>query len=184
MCQLIFLRPLPLVEGKGGTSGWSLDLTLKDKQTHVSHAKSIAGTIRVDTPLLLPTRGHLKSIKRLMVGDVCVGRGLRQRRWLATKMWEADPDNDNFLAAAGATLKICTYGRIVAIQRFSGLLWSEQTLMVASFRPFLSAWRSWYAVGFSATVCRGMPLLAEVLLRRCHPPSCSKLLPCWPRNFH
>ena len=56
-------------------------------------------------------RGHLDSIKRLMVGDIYVVRGSRQRH-LTRGRW------CNYF-------KVCTYGRTMAIQRFSDLLWAD-----------------------------------------------------------
>ena len=41
--------------------------------------RSVAGTTFQDTPWILPTRGYLEDVKALMVGDIYIGRGCRQR---------------------------------------------------------------------------------------------------------
>ena len=41
--------------------------------------RSILGEARCDTPMVVPGRGYLDVIRRMMIGDYYVGRGCRQR---------------------------------------------------------------------------------------------------------
>ena len=41
--------------------------------------RSVAGTTFLGTPWILPIRGYLEDVKRLMVSDVYVGKVCRQR---------------------------------------------------------------------------------------------------------
>ena len=43
------------------------------------HLRSLTGTCFADTPMVVPVRGYLDGIRRLMVGDLYIGRGSKQR---------------------------------------------------------------------------------------------------------
>ena len=45
----------------------------------------MAGTSFLDAPWIRPVRGYLEDVKRLMTGDVYIGRGCRQRGLGASK---------------------------------------------------------------------------------------------------
>ena len=71
-------------------------------------ARSHSGTSSSITPLIVPIRGHLDSIKRLMAGDVYIGRGSRQRG-LEKSRW-------------GNPFKLATHGRTrpIVVLRVAG----------------------------------------------------------------
>ena len=50
------------------------------------YAQVVGGLVRSATPIVLPVRGHLDSIKQLMLGDLYIGRGPRQRG-LKKSLW-------------------------------------------------------------------------------------------------
>ena len=70
---------------------WGLDL-------------SVLGESFGHTPLVVPVRGHLDSIKRLLRGDVYIGRGSRQRSLPKSRYCN--------------TFKVSQVGRSIAISSF------------------------------------------------------------------
>ena len=50
----------------------------KGNGTHVLRRSALGGTY-ADTPLVVPTRGCLDAVRRLLRGDLYIGRGCRQR---------------------------------------------------------------------------------------------------------
>ena len=72
--------------------------------------RSIGGLVRSATPIVLPIRGHLDSIKQLMLGDIYVGRGSRQRN-----LW-CNP------------FKVSEHGRALAVSKFEHHLRTDQDL--------------------------------------------------------
>ena len=67
------------------------------------------------TPLVVPVRGHLDSIKRLLKGDVYIGRGSRQRSLLKSRYCN--------------TFKVSQVGRSVAISSFREALRADPALL-------------------------------------------------------
>ena len=76
--------------------------------------RSCSGGSFEDTPWIVPTLGHLDSIKRLVAGDVYIGRGSRQRS-LGPSRW-------------GNPYKVAIFGRDEAIRKFACALTSNPTL--------------------------------------------------------
>ena len=66
------------------------------------------------TPLVVPVRGHLDSIKRLLRGDIYIGRGSRQRSLLKSRYCN--------------TFKVSQVGRSVAISSFRQALLADPAL--------------------------------------------------------
>ena len=67
--------------------------------------RTVAGTGILDTPMVLPIRGHLDQIRRLMKGDFYIGRGASQRGLRRS--------------AYSNSFKVSEYGREVAISKFA-----------------------------------------------------------------
>ena len=84
----------------------------------VSEAKdlefSALGDTLEATPMVLPIRGHLDAIKRLLKGDLYIGRGSRQRSLGKSRHCK--------------TFKVSQYGRTAAISGFQDALLSDQQL--------------------------------------------------------
>ena len=76
--------------------------------------RSVLGEVYSETPMILPIRGHLDSIARLMVGGCCIGRGCRQRGL------PQSPFCNDF--------KVAVFGREEAHRRFSHKLLSDNQL--------------------------------------------------------
>ena len=75
---------LPRVEGAVLERPARLDVipsagTQADTQSTGAQYCSVLGMAEADTPMVLPIRAHLDSVKRLMLGDYYIGRGSRQR---------------------------------------------------------------------------------------------------------
>ena len=66
------------------------------------------------TPMVLPTRGCLDSVKRLLKGDLCIGRGSRQRSLAKSRYCN--------------TFKVSEVGREMAIDKFRETLRQDQAL--------------------------------------------------------
>ena len=66
------------------------------------------------TPLVVPVRGHLDSVKRLLRGDVYIGRGSRQRSLPKSRYCN--------------TFKVSQVGRALAISSFRDALRADQVL--------------------------------------------------------
>ena len=64
------------------------------------------------TPMILPTRGCLDSVKRLLKGDLYIGRGSRQRSLAKSRYWN--------------TFKVSEVGREMAIDNFRETLRQDQ----------------------------------------------------------
>ena len=105
---------------RGGTQpGMSMDTA---PGTGISGHAHSAGTQDVSalgesfdqTPLVVPVRGHLDSIKRLLKGDVYIGRGSRQRSLLKSRYCN--------------TFKVSQVGRSVAISSFRQALLADPVL--------------------------------------------------------
>ena len=75
-------------------------------ETHVQTQESLRG--RRAEPAVVPTRGHLDSIRRLMLGDVYIGRGARERD-VPKSIW-------------GNPFKVAKYGRRMAIDEYAKTL--------------------------------------------------------------
>ena len=67
------------------------------------------------TPLVVPVRGHLDSIKRLLRGDVYIGRGSRQRSLPKSRYCN--------------TFKVSQVGRSIAISSFREALRADPVLL-------------------------------------------------------
>ena len=75
---------------------------------------SVLGESFAATPLVLPVRGHLDSIKRLLKGDSCIRRGSRQRSLGKSRYCN--------------TCKGSQYGRPMAISKFRETLLTDKGL--------------------------------------------------------
>ena len=75
---------------------------------------SALGETFAQTPLIVPIRGHLDSIKRLLKGDVYIGRGSRQRSLPKSRYCN--------------TFKVSQVGRAVAISSFRQALLADPAL--------------------------------------------------------
>ena len=75
---------------------------------------SALGESFAQTPLIVPIRGHLDSIKRLLKGDVYIGRGSRQRSLPKSRYCN--------------TFKVSQVGRAVAISSFRQALLADPAL--------------------------------------------------------
>ena len=75
---------------------------------------SVLGESFGHTPLVVPVRGHLDSIKRLLRGDVYIGRGSRQRSLLKSRYCN--------------TFKVSQVGRSIAISSFREALRADPAL--------------------------------------------------------
>ena len=75
---------------------------------------SALGETLAQTPLIVPVRGHLDSIKRLLKGDVYIGRGSRQRSLPKSRYCN--------------TFKVSQVGRAVAISSFRQALLADPAL--------------------------------------------------------
>ena len=76
--------------------------------------RSVLGEVYSETPVVLPIRGHLDSIARMMIGDCFFDRGSRQRS-LSQSLFCND-------------FKVAVFGREEAIRRFSLKLLSDNHL--------------------------------------------------------
>ena len=76
--------------------------------------RSVLGESFAATPLVLPVRGHLDSIKRLLKGDLYIGRGSRQRSLGKSRYCN--------------TYKVSQYGRSTAISKFRETLLADKGL--------------------------------------------------------
>ena len=70
--------------------------------------RSACGTLQSETPAVVPICGHLDSIRRLMLGDIYIGRGARERD-LPKSIW-------------GNPFKVAKYGRRMAIDEYGKTL--------------------------------------------------------------
>ena len=70
-----------------------------------------------DTPMVVPVRSHLDSIKRLLKGDRYIGRGSRQRSLGKGRYCN--------------TFKVSQYGRSVAISCFRGSVGRQSSLCLS-----------------------------------------------------
>ena len=90
----------------------------RDVQLHASATRtldlSVLGESFGLTPLVVPVRGHLDSIKRLLRGDVYIGRGSRQRSLPKSRYCN--------------TFKVSQVGRSVAISSFREALRADPAL--------------------------------------------------------
>ena len=78
------------------------------------HTGLLGGLVRSATPIVLPICGHLDSIKQLMLGDIYVGRGSRQRN-LKKSLW-CNP------------FKVSEHGRALAVSKCEHHLRTDQDL--------------------------------------------------------
>ena len=82
--------------------------TLRNELNHTlavdGHDTSALGEGFENTPMVVPVRGHLDSIKRLLKGDRYIGRGSKQRSLGKSRYCN--------------TFKVSQYGRSVAISSF------------------------------------------------------------------
>ena len=85
----------------------------EDNGTPVLRRSALGGTYE-DTPLVVPTRGHLDAVRRMLRGDLYIGRGCRQRG-LARSRWCND-------------FKVSVHGRATAISKFSKKLQQDEAL--------------------------------------------------------
>ena len=92
-------------------------ITGMSRVQHSLSIRSVGGSSRHDTPPVVPSRGHLDTKKRLMTGDVYIGRGSSQRS-LSRSIW----CNSH---------KVLAYGRDLVIQKFSDYLWADTFLLSA-----------------------------------------------------
>ena len=98
-------------------TGTGLD-TLRTEVEHTlvtdGHDTSALGEGFEVTPMVLPVRGHLDSIKRFLKGDRYIGRGSRQRSLGKSRYCN--------------TFKVSQYGRSVAISGFRDALLGDRAL--------------------------------------------------------
>ena len=85
-----------------------------DRDDSDANIRSVLGESFASTPLVLPVRGHLDSIKRSLKGDLYIGRGSRQRSLGKSKCCN--------------TCKVSQYGRSMAISRFRETLLADKEL--------------------------------------------------------
>ena len=71
--------PLVSLRPRGSVGDGDVGRSLGSAATNPSDVRSVLGERFLDTPMVLPIRGHLDSIGRMMVGDYYIGRGCRQR---------------------------------------------------------------------------------------------------------
>ena len=91
--------------------------------TGIPRIESTMGTLNLSalgesfghTPLVVPVRGHLDSIKRLLRGDVFLGRGSRQRSLSKSRYCN--------------TFKVSQVGRSLAISSFREALLADPVLL-------------------------------------------------------
>ena len=76
--------------------------------------RSVLGESFAATPLVLPVRGHLDSIKRPLKGDLYIGRGSRQRSLGKSRYCN--------------TYKVSQYGRPMAISKFRETMLADKGL--------------------------------------------------------
>ena len=57
-----------------------LDDNKATAEDFISSDVSATGSLFQDTPMIVPTREHLDLVKKLLTGDIYVGRGSRQRQ--------------------------------------------------------------------------------------------------------
>ena len=88
---------------------------VQDVGTGDSLDLSVLGESFAHTPLVVPVRGHLDSIKRLLRGDVYIGRGSRQRSLPKSRYCN--------------TFKVSQVGRSVAISSFREALRADLVLL-------------------------------------------------------
>ena len=74
------------------------------RENHAHDSRSVLGESCNATPMVVPTRGFLDDIKRLMLGDIYIGRGSKQRSLLKGKF--SNP------------YKVSQHGRSQAVFRF------------------------------------------------------------------
>ena len=130
-----------------------------DGQTTGTQDVSALGEGFHQTPLIVPVRGHLDSIKRLLKGDVYIGRGSRQRSLLKSRYCN--------------TFKVSQVGRTVAISSFRQALLADSALYnslwtLSGTRPVCHC---------QATEdCHGDVLIEE--FRKSYPAAHDRNLPC------
>ena len=78
------------------------------------HELSVLGDVFAATPMVLPVRGRLDVIKRLLKSDLYIGRGSRQRSLVKSRYCN--------------TFKVSQYGRVGAIAGFRDALISDRKL--------------------------------------------------------
>ena len=89
--------------------------TAHDDVSEVKHQELyVFGDVFDATPMLLPVRGHLDAIKRLLKGDLYIGRGSGQRSLPKSRYCN--------------TFKVSQYGRVAAIAGFRDALISDRKL--------------------------------------------------------
>ena len=106
---LVGMQPATPVDTAPGT-GISGDVHSTGTQDVSALGESFA-----QTPLVVPVRGHLDSIKRLLRGDVYIGRGSRQRSLPKSRYCN--------------TFKVSQVGRSLAISSFRQALLSDHVLL-------------------------------------------------------
>ena len=85
-----------------------------DVSEATDHELSVFGDVFAASPMVLPVRGHLDAIKRLLKGDIYIGRGSRQRSLAKSRFCK--------------TFQVSQYGRLAAIAAFRDALVSDQKL--------------------------------------------------------
>ena len=122
-----------MVTGTGlGTLRNELDLTLAVD----GHDTSALGEGFENTPMVVPVRGHMDSIKRLLKGDRYIGRASKQRSLGKSRYCN--------------TFKVSQYGRSVAISSFREALLGDSSLCLS-----VDAVR--YAISVSLSPFRELP---------------------------
>ena len=143
---------MPLVTAPGtGISGDVLSTGTQDV--------SALGESFDQTPLVVPVRGHLDSIKRLLKGDVYIGRGSRQRSLLKSRYCN--------------TFKVSQVGRSVAISSFRQALLADPAIYNSLWT--LSGTRLVCHCRASED-CHGDVLVEE--FRKLYPAAHDRNLPC------
>ena len=108
---LVLLRPRGRCFIRGGITG---DVQLRATTTGTQDLSALGESFG-HTPLVVPIRGHLDSIKRLLRGDLYIGRGSRQRSLPKSRYCN--------------TFKVSQVGRSLAILSFREALLADPVLL-------------------------------------------------------
>ena len=71
-----------------GSPGTAVSLSARRSHGNTLQSASHRNASSHSLPLVVPTRADLESVKRMMTGDTCIGRGCKQRGLSRSVFWE------------------------------------------------------------------------------------------------
>ena len=107
--------PLTASQSRGSDGHGASSAVHSSRGAEAEGVRSVAGTTFPDTPMILLVRGFLDDVRRLMVGDVYIGRGSRQRGLSCSTF--------------GNLFRVAAHGREEAIRLFGEKLSRDRSML-------------------------------------------------------